>query len=157
MGDGEWLHALYLVDPKALANRPELRTQPLSHNMNTEMTLSGDMLPTAHNTAMEADCRTRGAGAARGTSDSSRNPTAHAHVESDLSGRMLMPPRPPQRAGVVVQLTDELLELYSLDISQPAVRQTSTHQVGCTMGYAKNASGSRLFPSYRRAVSGRSI
>ena len=52
-----------------------------------------------------------------------------------------MPPRPPQRAGVVVQLTDELLELYSLDISQPAVRQTSTHQVGCTMGYAKNASG----------------
>ena len=59
-----------------------------------------------------------------------------------------MPPRPPQRAGVVVQLTDELLELYSLDISQPAVRQTSTHQVGCTMGYAKNASGSRLFPSY---------
>ena len=130
------------------------RTQPLPHNMNTEMTLSGDMLPTAHNTAMEADCRTRGAGAARGTSDSSRNPTAHAHVESDLSGRMLMPPRPPQRAGVVVQLTDELLELYSLDISQPAVRQTSTHQVGCTMGYAKNASGSRLFPSYRRVSVG---
>ena len=46
-----------------------------------------------------------------------------------------MPPRPPQRTGVVVQLTDELLELYSLDISQPVVRQTSTHQVGCTMGY----------------------
>ena len=65
-----------------------------------------------------------------------------------------MPPRPPQRAGVVVQLTDELLELYSLDTSQPAVRQTSTHKVGCTMGYAKNASGSRLFPSYRRVSVG---
>ena len=65
-----------------------------------------------------------------------------------------MPPRPPQRAGVVVQLTDELLELYSLDISQPAVRQTSTHQVGCTMGYAKNASGSGLFPRNRRVSAG---
>ena len=31
-----------------------------------------------------------------------------------------MPPRLPQRTGVVVQLTDELLELYSLDISQPS-------------------------------------
>ena len=38
-----------------------------THNMNTEMTLSDDVLPMAHTTAMEADCRTRGAEAARGT------------------------------------------------------------------------------------------
>ena len=66
-----------------------------------------------------------------------------------------MPPRLPQRTGVVVQLTDELLELYSLDISQPSGTSDLCPPSRVHHGpWPRMHLGSVLLPSYRRVSAG---
>ena len=68
-----------------------------------------------------------------------------------------MPPRPPQRTGVVVQLTDELLELYSLDISQPSGTSDLYSPSRVHHGLCQECIWVWAIPELQAGVSGRSI
>ena len=149
LGDKERHHAKYLFDPKALTDRSEahaLYPRTLIRRRATDGSHHGhgSRLP-------DTRCRS-------GTGDYlilQETPQLDAYVQPYLYGRMLMPPRLPQRTGVVVQLTDELLELYSLDISQPSGTSDLCPPSRVHHGpWPRMHLGSVLLPSYRRVSAG---